>query len=150
MSSMNLRRVMQIILSLGNALNQAAGFKLDSLLKLNNTRAKRNLMHYLCKVQLNEAKAALNATVKILHWLANKGNDQPKENRRVDKNNFAKRLVEDEPVVELSRLVVEQPGTVSVLDALYIEDTPSPVKNKPYAFNGTYFVCPMFNVEPLN
>nr|GEX82242.1 RNA-directed DNA polymerase, eukaryota [Tanacetum cinerariifolium] len=38
------------------------------------------------------------------------------------------------------RLVVEQPGTVSVLDAFYIEDTPSPVKNKPYAFNDTYFV----------
>nr|GEU86394.1 hypothetical protein [Tanacetum cinerariifolium] len=59
MSSVKLRRVMQTILSLGNALNQgtsrgqAAGFKLDSLLKLNDTRAKSNkmtLMHYLCKV----------------------------------------------------------------------------------------------------
>ncbi|GJS68329.1 formin-like protein 6 [Tanacetum coccineum] len=77
MSSVKLRRVMQTILSLGNALNQgtsrAAAFKLDSLLKLNNTRAKRTLMHYLCKVQLNAAKAALNAAVKILHWLADKG-----------------------------------------------------------------------------
>jgi hypothetical protein len=57
--SVKLRRVMQTILSLGNALNQgtargsAIGFKLDSLLKLTDTRARNNkmtLMHYLCKV----------------------------------------------------------------------------------------------------
>ncbi|PON92280.1 Formin, FH2 domain containing protein [Trema orientale] len=50
---------MQTILSLGNALNQgtargsAIGFRLDSLLKLTETRARNNkmtLMHYLCKV----------------------------------------------------------------------------------------------------
>ncbi|KAE8688465.1 Detected protein of unknown function [Hibiscus syriacus] len=50
---------MQTILSLGNALNQgtargsAVGFRLDSLLKLTDTRArnkKMTLMHYLCKV----------------------------------------------------------------------------------------------------
>ncbi|KAK9055164.1 hypothetical protein SSX86_026246 [Deinandra increscens subsp. villosa] len=58
-SSVKLRRVMQTILSLGNALNQgtprgsAVGFRLDSILKLNETRARNNkmtLMHYLCKV----------------------------------------------------------------------------------------------------
>ncbi|GJX90971.1 reverse transcriptase domain-containing protein [Tanacetum coccineum] len=127
MSSVKLRRVMETILSLGNALNhgnsRAVRFKLESLLKLNNTRTKRTLMHYLCKVQPNAAKATLNAVVKILHWLADKG------------ITLAKRLIEDEPAVELSRLVVEQPGTVYVLDAFYIEDTPSPVKNKLYAFN---------------
>ncbi|CAA2968032.1 formin 18 isoform X1 [Olea europaea subsp. europaea] len=57
--SAKLKRIMQTILSLGNALNQgtargsAVGFKLDSLLKLTDTRAKNNkmtLMHYLCKV----------------------------------------------------------------------------------------------------
>lgn len=57
--SANLKRIMQTILSLGNALNQgtargsAVGFKLDSLLKLTDTRARNNkmtLMHYLCKV----------------------------------------------------------------------------------------------------
>ncbi|KAI5075596.1 hypothetical protein GOP47_0009672 [Adiantum capillus-veneris] len=57
--SLKLRQIMQTILSLGNALNQgtargsAIGFKLDSLLKLTDTRAKNNkmtLMHYLCKV----------------------------------------------------------------------------------------------------
>ncbi|KAK9698105.1 hypothetical protein RND81_08G082800 [Saponaria officinalis] len=58
-NSVKLKRVMQTILSLGNALNQgtargsAVGFRLDSLLKLTETRARNNkmtLMHYLCKV----------------------------------------------------------------------------------------------------
>ncbi|KAI7733397.1 hypothetical protein M8C21_021336, partial [Ambrosia artemisiifolia] len=58
-SSSKFKRVMQTILSLGNALNQgtargsAVGFRLDSLLKLTDTRARNNrmtLMHYLCKV----------------------------------------------------------------------------------------------------
>uniref|UniRef100_A0A803QB16 Formin-like protein n=1 Tax=Cannabis sativa TaxID=3483 RepID=A0A803QB16_CANSA len=58
-NSNKLKRIMQTILSLGNALNQgtargsAIGFKLDSLLKLTETRARNNkmtLMHYLCKV----------------------------------------------------------------------------------------------------
>ncbi|KAJ8499175.1 hypothetical protein OPV22_009727 [Ensete ventricosum] len=58
-SSVKLKRIMQTILSLGNALNQgtargsAVGFRLDSLLKLTDTRARNNkmtLMHYLCKV----------------------------------------------------------------------------------------------------
>ncbi|XP_019170578.1 PREDICTED: formin-like protein 18 [Ipomoea nil] len=57
--SAKLKRIMQTILSLGNALNQgtargsAVGFRLDSLLKLTETRARNNkmtLMHYLCKV----------------------------------------------------------------------------------------------------
>ncbi|CAL9112185.1 unnamed protein product [Musa textilis] len=58
-SSVKLKRIMKTILSLGNALNQgtargsAVGFRLDSLLKLTDTRARNNrmtLMHYLCKV----------------------------------------------------------------------------------------------------
>ncbi|KAL8136934.1 hypothetical protein V2J09_002935 [Rumex salicifolius] len=61
-NSAKLKRIMQTILSLGNALNQgtargsAVGFRLDSLLKLNETRARNNkmtLMNYLCKV-INE------------------------------------------------------------------------------------------------
>ncbi|RID49943.1 hypothetical protein BRARA_H00704 [Brassica rapa] len=57
--SAKLRQSMQTILTLGNALNQgtargsAVGFKLDSLLKLSDTRARNNkmtLMHYLCKL----------------------------------------------------------------------------------------------------
>ncbi|WCJ30388.1 Formin-like protein 18 [Euphorbia peplus] len=58
-SSAKLKKIMQTILSLGNALNHgtargsAIGFRLDSLLKLTDTRARNNkmtLMHYLCKV----------------------------------------------------------------------------------------------------
>ncbi|KAL8265403.1 hypothetical protein R6Q59_023533 [Mikania micrantha] len=58
-SSSKFKRVMQTILTLGNALNQgtargsAVGFRLDSLLKLTDTRARNTrmtLMHYLCKV----------------------------------------------------------------------------------------------------
>ncbi|XP_021899384.1 formin-like protein 13, partial [Carica papaya] len=58
-NSFKFMRIMQTILSLGNALNQgtargsAVGFRLDSLLKLSETRArnkKMTLMHYLCKV----------------------------------------------------------------------------------------------------
>ncbi|KAE9604519.1 putative C2 domain, formin, FH2 domain, protein-tyrosine phosphatase [Lupinus albus] len=58
-NSIKLKRIMQTILSLGNALNQgtakgsAIGFRLDSLLKLTETRSRNNkitLMHYLCKV----------------------------------------------------------------------------------------------------
>ncbi|KAG2700317.1 hypothetical protein I3760_07G225400 [Carya illinoinensis] len=58
-NSVKLKRIMQTILSLGNALNHgtargsAIGFRLDSLLKLTDTRAQNNkmtLMHYLCKV----------------------------------------------------------------------------------------------------
>ncbi|XP_047972257.1 formin-like protein 18 [Salvia hispanica] len=58
-NSVKFKRIMQTILSLGNALNQgtargsAVGFRLDSLPKLAETRARNNkltLIHYLCKV----------------------------------------------------------------------------------------------------
>ncbi|XP_042501284.1 formin-like protein 20 [Macadamia integrifolia] len=58
-NSLKLKEIMKRILYLGNTLNQgtargsAIGFKLDSLLKLSDTRASNNkmtLMHYLCKV----------------------------------------------------------------------------------------------------
>ncbi|KAI3715014.1 hypothetical protein L6452_21978 [Arctium lappa] len=68
-SSGKLKRVMQTILSLGNALNQgtargsAIGFRMDSLLKLTETRAKNNkttLMHYLCKVLADKLPEVLD------------------------------------------------------------------------------------------
>ncbi|CAN6477401.1 unnamed protein product [Victoria cruziana] len=68
-SSIKLKRIMKTILSLGNALNQgtargsAIGFRLDSLLKLADTRAVNNkmtLMHYLCKVLANKSPELLN------------------------------------------------------------------------------------------
>ncbi|KAI3762003.1 hypothetical protein L1987_52426 [Smallanthus sonchifolius] len=50
-------------------------------------------------------------------------------------NNFKERLIEDKPMVELVKLTTEQASPVSVLDAFYVEDMPSPVKKKPNAFN---------------
>ncbi|GER42991.1 formin-like protein, partial [Striga asiatica] len=67
--SAKLKRIMQTILSLGNALNQgtargsAIGFRLDSLLKLTETRSRNNkmtLMHYLCKVGLEKVMQELS------------------------------------------------------------------------------------------
>ncbi|KAL0357455.1 UNVERIFIED_CONTAM: Formin-like protein 20 [Sesamum calycinum] len=58
-NSLKVKEIMKKILYLGNTLNQgtargsAIGFKLDSLLKLTDTRAstgKMTLMHYLCKL----------------------------------------------------------------------------------------------------
>lgn len=74
--SVKLRRIMQTILSLGNALNQgtargsAIGFKLDSLLKLTDTRARNNkmtLMHYLCKVLAEKMEELLDFDKDLVH-----------------------------------------------------------------------------------
>ncbi|CAA0810652.1 Formin-like protein 18 [Striga hermonthica] len=88
-NSVKLKRIMQSILSLGNALNHgtargsAVGFRLDSLLKLSETRSHNNkltLLHYLCKVlseklpevlDFHEDLASLEAATKIqLKYLA--------------------------------------------------------------------------------
>ncbi|KAL1566346.1 formin-like protein 20 isoform X1 [Salvia divinorum] len=67
--SFKLKEIMKKILYLGNTLNQgtargsALGFKLDSLLKLTDTRASNNkmtLMHYLCKVLAAKTPALLD------------------------------------------------------------------------------------------
>ncbi|XP_031123481.1 formin-like protein 5 isoform X2 [Ipomoea triloba] len=89
-TSIKLRRIMQTILSLGNALNQgtargsAVGFRLDSLLKLTDTRSrnnKMNLMHYLCKIQLKclaeEMQAISKGLEKVVQELAASENDGP-------------------------------------------------------------------------
>ncbi|XP_075100989.1 formin-like protein 20 isoform X2 [Nicotiana tabacum] len=68
-NSFKLKEIMKKILFLGNTLNQgtargsAIGFKLDSLLKLTDTRATNNkmtLMHYLCKVLASKSPALLD------------------------------------------------------------------------------------------
>uniref|UniRef100_K3YPV0 Formin-like protein n=1 Tax=Setaria italica TaxID=4555 RepID=K3YPV0_SETIT len=75
-SSVKLKRVMQTILSLGNALNQgtargaAVGFRLDSLLKLSDIRARNNrmtLMHYLCKVLSDKLPEVLDFNTDLAH-----------------------------------------------------------------------------------
>ncbi|XP_004301678.1 PREDICTED: uncharacterized protein LOC101301690 [Fragaria vesca subsp. vesca] len=74
--SAKLRQVMQTILTLGNALNQgtargsAIGFKLDSLLKLSDTRARNNkmtLMHYLCKLIAEKMPELLDFDKDLIH-----------------------------------------------------------------------------------
>ncbi|PPD80260.1 hypothetical protein GOBAR_DD22802 [Gossypium barbadense] len=68
-NSLKLKDLMKKILYLGNTLNQgtargaAVGFKLDSLLKLTDTRAstsRMTLMHYLCKVLAAKKPALLD------------------------------------------------------------------------------------------
>ncbi|KAE9586438.1 hypothetical protein Lal_00044672 [Lupinus albus] len=75
-NSVKLKRIMQTILSLGNALNHgtargsAIGFRLDSLLKLTDTRARNNkmtLMHYLCKVLAEKLPELLNFPKDLVH-----------------------------------------------------------------------------------
>ncbi|XP_010518952.1 PREDICTED: formin-like protein 14 [Tarenaya hassleriana] len=74
--SAKLRQIMQTILTLGNALNQgtargsAVGFKLDSLLKLSDTRARNNkmtLMHYLCKLLAEKMPNLLDFAKDLVH-----------------------------------------------------------------------------------
>ncbi|XP_043697002.1 formin-like protein 3 isoform X1 [Telopea speciosissima] len=74
--SVKLRQIMQTILTLGNALNQgttrgsAIGFKLDSLLKLSDTRARNNkltLMHYLCKLLAEKMSELLDFDKDLVH-----------------------------------------------------------------------------------
>nr|XP_012573404.1 formin-like protein 13 isoform X3 [Cicer arietinum] len=89
-NSVKLKRIMQTILTLGNALNQgtargsAIGFRLDSLLKLTETRARNNkmtLMHYLCKIQLKflaeEMQAINKGLEKVVQELSTSENDGP-------------------------------------------------------------------------
>lgn len=68
-NSSKLKEIMKKILFLGNTLNQgtargaAVGFKLDSLLKLYDTRAstsKMTLMHYLCKILASKSPGLLD------------------------------------------------------------------------------------------
>ncbi|KAJ3680107.1 hypothetical protein LUZ60_016385 [Juncus effusus] len=74
--SAKLRQIMQTILTLGNALNQgtargsAVGFRLDSLLKLSDTRARNNkltLMHYLCKLIAEKMPELLDFDKDLIH-----------------------------------------------------------------------------------
>ncbi|KAK9061765.1 hypothetical protein SSX86_018948 [Deinandra increscens subsp. villosa] len=57
---------------------------------------------------------------------------RPKENHR---SNITERLTEEKSTVDHAKHIMEQPSPVSVLDAFYTEDTPSPVKKKSNAFS---------------
>ncbi|CAJ1944131.1 unnamed protein product [Sphenostylis stenocarpa] len=75
-NSAKLKEIMKKILYLGNTLNQgtargsAVGFKLDSLLKLTDTRAsnsKMTLMHYLCKVLADKSPKLLDFHLDLVN-----------------------------------------------------------------------------------
>ncbi|KAG9456599.1 hypothetical protein H6P81_001107 [Aristolochia fimbriata] len=75
-TSTKLTSIMKTILNLGNALNHgtargsAVGFKLDSLLKLSDTRARNNkmtLMHYLCKLIAEQQSSLLDFHKELVH-----------------------------------------------------------------------------------
>ncbi|XP_076936754.1 protein LONGIFOLIA 1-like [Bidens hawaiensis] len=57
---------------------------------------------------------------------------RPVDNHR---SNITERLTEEKSTVDHAKHTMEQPSPVSVLDAFYTEDTPSPVKKKFNAFN---------------
>ncbi|MED6122405.1 Formin-like protein 20 [Stylosanthes scabra] len=74
-NSAKLKEIMKKILYLGNTLNEgtargaAVGFKLDSLLKLTDTRAttgKMTLMHYLCKVLAEKSPTLLDFHLDLI------------------------------------------------------------------------------------
>ncbi|CAL0307194.1 unnamed protein product [Lupinus luteus] len=74
-NSVKLKEIMKKILVLGNTLNQgtargsAVGFRLDSLLKLTDTRATNNkmtLMHYLCKVLAEKSPRLLDFRLDLV------------------------------------------------------------------------------------
>ncbi|XP_057443362.1 formin-like protein 19 [Lotus japonicus] len=86
-NSLKLKEIMKKILYLGNTLNQgtargsAVGFKLESLLKLTDTRASNSrmtLMHYLCKVLAEKSPGlldfhlglvSLETATKVIFWV---------------------------------------------------------------------------------
>ncbi|KAL9223907.1 hypothetical protein vseg_000001 [Gypsophila vaccaria] len=117
-NSIKLKQVMQTILSLGNALNHgtargsAVDFRLDSLLKLTETRArnkKTTLMHYLCKVideklpevlDFSEDLASLEPASKIqLKYLAEEMQSINKGLEKVVQES-CQRMMGDGPVSE--------------------------------------------------
>ncbi|CAH9144053.1 unnamed protein product [Cuscuta epithymum] len=73
-NSVKLKDIMKKILYLGNTLNQgtargsAVGFKLDSLLKLSDTRAnnRMTLMHYLCKALAQKSPSLMDFHVDFV------------------------------------------------------------------------------------
>lgn len=140
-NSVKLKRIMQTILSLGNALNQgtargsAVGFRLDSLPKLAETRARNNkltLIHYLCKViseklpevlDFHEDLVNLEAATKVqLKYLAeemqaiNKGVEKVVQELTASENDG---LVSDSFSRILKNFLVSAEADVRSLASLY-------------------------------
>ncbi|KAJ4788174.1 Formin-like protein [Rhynchospora pubera] len=132
-NSEKLKEIMKKILNLGNTMNQgtargsAVGFKLDSLLKLADTRGKDSkvtLMHYLCKVtatkwphlmDFHEELAGLENASKIqLKVLTEEQESISKGLKRAEGELKASK--EDGPVSEIFRKTLEEFVTKSQAD----------------------------------
>jgi hypothetical protein len=129
-NSVKLKEIMKKILLLGNTINQgtargsAIGFRLDSLLKLTDTRATNNkmtLMHYLCRVlasrsphllDFHEDLTSLESASKIqLKLLAEEMQAVVKGLEKVDSEFKASQ--NDGPVSEIFCKVLYSPCTPS-------------------------------------
>ncbi|KAJ1690213.1 hypothetical protein LUZ63_014368 [Rhynchospora breviuscula] len=132
-NSEKLKEIMKKILNLGNTMNQgtargsAVGFRLDSLLKLADTRGKDSkvtLMHYLCKVtatkwphlmDFHEELAGLENASKIqLKVLTEEQESISKGLKRAEGELKASK--EDGPVSEIFRKTLEEFVTKSQAD----------------------------------
>ncbi|KAM0937449.1 putative tensin phosphatase, C2 domain, formin, FH2 domain, protein-tyrosine phosphatase [Dioscorea sansibarensis] len=143
-NSSKLKEVMKKILYLGNTLNQgtargsAVGFRLDSLLKLTDTRATNNrmtLMHYLCKVlatrspnllDFHEDLISLEAASKVqLKVLAEEMQATVKGLERVELEQAASE--NDGPVSEVFRKTLKEFIAVSGAEVRALTSTYSSV-----------------------
>lgn len=81
----------------------------------------------------NSLPSQNDSEVTSIDWMQEVNSPfQPKKNHRV---NIAERLIEEKSMADHGKHTIEQPSPVSVLDAFYTEDPPSPVKKKSNSFN---------------
>ncbi|KAK1440776.1 hypothetical protein QVD17_06607 [Tagetes erecta] len=100
---------------------------MDSLQDRSETRNMSQQRHTVSLQSENDSK------VTRTKWAQEVNSPfRPKENH---KGNIAEWLTEEKSTVDHTKHTMEQPSPVSVLDAFYTEDTPSPVKKKVIAFN---------------
>ncbi|XP_071703516.1 protein LONGIFOLIA 1-like [Rutidosis leptorrhynchoides] len=67
--------------------------------------------------------------------------NEPEVTSRENKQIYSERMMGYKPMAELAMLAIEQPSPVSVLDAFYTEDAPSPIQKTSYAFKEDEDLC---------
>ncbi|XP_071710097.1 protein LONGIFOLIA 1-like [Rutidosis leptorrhynchoides] len=97
----------------------------------NKSRKQSNVQPVVSYLKTRHPKIKLPNQLQNNKQSCRYSNDQLKDDHKI---NFAERLMEDRPNVELAKLTVEQQSPVSVLDAFYTEEALSPVKKKPSLF----------------
>ncbi|KAL8199404.1 hypothetical protein R6Q57_012972 [Mikania cordata] len=108
--------------------------------KQSNLKTKNLKIKHINPMQNNNQSCMCSNETRISRedgdtFISSKSERKHDQVTRVSENNLAERLIEDKPNVELAKLTMEQASPVSVLDAFYVEDIPSPVKKKADAFN---------------